>query len=80
MKKTLDLDNPRTFNEKLQWIKLHDRNPIYTRMVDKYEAKEYVSEILGKQVIIPTLGVYDSVEEINFCTLPEKYVLKCTHD
>lgn len=75
-----DLVHPRTFNEKLQWLKLHDRNPLYTRMVDKYEAKKYVAEIIGPQYIIPTLGVWDRAEEIDFDSLPDQFVLKATHD
>ncbi|MGX7108535.1 ATP-grasp fold amidoligase family protein [Facklamia miroungae] len=77
---TLDLRNPKTFNEKLQWLKLYDRKPIYKKMVDKFEAKEYVAEIIGNEYTIPTLGVWDSFEEINFNELPNKFVLKCTHD
>jgi len=76
----LDLSNPRTFNEKLQWLKLYDRKPIYTTMVDKYAVKKYVADRIGKEYIIPTLGVYDSAEEIDFAALPEQFVLKCTHD
>ena len=76
----LDLDNPRTFNEKLQWLKLYDHNPLYTKMVDKYEAKKYVADIIGEEYIIPTLGVWDHFDEIDFEQLPEQFVLKCTHD
>ena len=76
----LNLENPRTFNEKLQWLKLYDRRPEYTQMVDKYDAKEYVANIIGKEHIIPTLAVYDSAEEIDFDALPNQFVLKCTHD
>ena len=76
----LDLNNPRTFNEKLQWLKLHDRNPIYTTMVDKYEAKKYVASIIGEKYIIPTLGVWDKFNDIDFDELPDQFVLKCTHD
>ena len=78
--KTLNLDNTTTFNEKLQWLKLHDRKDIYKIMVDKYEAKKYVASIIGDEYIIPTLGVWDSVEEIDFTSLPAQFVLKCTHD
>ena len=77
--KKLNLKNPKTFNEKLQWIKLYDRNPKYSRMVDKYEAKKYVSEIIGEEYIIPTYGVYDCFDEINFDALPQQFVMKCTH-
>lgn len=75
-----DLDNPKTFNEKLQWLKLYDRNPIYTTLVDKYSVKEYVSNIIGEKYIIPTLGVWDSFDDIDFDKLPNQFVLKCTHD
>ena len=61
-----DLENPRTINEKLQWIKIYDHNPLYTKMVDKYLAKQYVSETIGEEYIIPTIGLYDSFEEIDF--------------
>lgn len=77
---SLDLEQPQTYNEKLQWLKLHDRNPLYAEMVDKYRAKEYVAKIIGEEYIIPTLGVYYSFEEIDFDMLPESFVLKCTHD
>ena len=77
--KKLDLENPKTFNEKLQWLKLHDRNPEYTKMVDKYEAKEYVANIIGKEYIIPTLGVWDKFDDIDFDALPNEFVLKPTH-
>ena len=76
----LNLKQPKTFNEKLQWLKLYDRKPEYSRMVDKYEAKKYVAERIGEEYIIPTLGVWDSFEEIDFDKLPEQFVLKCTHD
>lgn len=76
----LDIDHPRTFNEKLQWLKLYDRKPEYTRMVDKYEAKRFVEERIGSGYTIPTLGVWDSFDEIDFDKLPDKFVLKCTHD
>lgn len=80
MGKKLNLDNPQTFNEKLQWLKLHDRKDIYTTMVDKYEAKKYVAEQIGEEYIIPTLGVWDSFDDIDFDSLPNQFVLKCTHD
>ena len=76
----LDLENPRTFNEKLQWLKLHDRKPIYTTMVDKYVVKSYVAELIGEKYIIPTLGIWNHFDEINFDSLPKQFVLKCTHD
>lgn len=80
MGKKLNLDNPVTYNEKLQWLKLYDRKPEYTKMVDKYEAKKYVADIIGEEYIIPTLGVWDNVNDIDFDTLPNQFVLKCTHD
>lgn len=78
--KRLNLDNPQSFNEKLQWLKLHDRRPEYTTMVDKYAVKEYVANIIGVEYIIPTLAVYDSFDDIDFDALPNQFVLKCTHD
>lgn len=78
--KKLDLDDPRTFNEKLQWLKLHDRRPEYTVMVDKYAAKKWVADRIGEQYIIPTLGVWEHFDEIDFDRLPDQFVLKCTHD
>lgn len=78
--KKLNLTNPQTFNEKIQWLKLHDRNPLYTKLVDKYEVKKYVASIIGKEYIIPTFGIWDTFDEIEFNTLPNKFVLKCTHD
>lgn len=76
----LNLDNPRTFNEKLQWLKIYDHNPKYTKMVDKYEVKKYVAEKIGEEYIIPTIGVWDNFNKIDFDALPEQFVLKCTHD
>lgn len=80
MGKILNLKNPKTFNEKLQWLKLHDRNSDYTKMVDKYKVKEYVASIIGEEYIIPTLGVWERFEDIDFSKLPNQFVLKCTHD
>lgn len=80
MNRKLDLDCPKTFNEKLQWLKINNKKPIYTTMVDKYEAKNYVSSLIGDEYIIPTFGVWNSFSEIDFSKLPEKFVLKCTHD
>lgn len=76
----LNLEHPRTFNEKMQWLKLNDHRPIYQQMADKVEAKKYVGKIIGEDYIIPTLAVYDSVNDIEFDTLPHQFVLKCTHD
>lgn len=80
MGRELNLESPQSFNEKLQWLKLYDRNPIYTTLVDKYSVKEYVSSIIGDEYIIPTLGVWDRFEDIDFDELPKQFVLKCTHD
>ena len=76
----LNLIDPRGFNEKLQWLKLYDRNPMYTELVDKYKVKEYIAEKIGVQYVIPPLGVWNKAEEIDFNVLPNKFVLKCTHD
>lgn len=76
----LDLENPKTFNEKLQWLKLYDHNPLYTTLVDKYKVKEWVAQKIGPQYVIPTLGVYKSINEIDFDKLPDRFVLKCNHD
>ena len=80
MGEDLHLDNPQTFNEKLQWLKLYDRNPEYTVMVDKHLAKQYVAERIGEEYIIPTLGVWDNAEDIDFDALPNRFVLKCNHN
>lgn len=80
MGRPLNLVTPQTFNEKLQWLKLHDRKDIYTQWVDKYEAKLLAAKIIGEEFIIPTLGIYDHFDEINFDALPKQFVLKCTHD
>lgn len=76
----LNLDNPRTYNEKLQWLKIHDKRPEYTKLVDKVEAKTYVSSIVGDKYIIPTLGVWDSVGQIEWNKLPNQFVIKATND
>ncbi len=76
----LNLENPRTFNEKMQWLKLYDRRPEYTVMVDKYAAKQYVADKIGPEHIIPTLGVWERAEDIDFDSLPDQFVMKGTHD
>lgn len=76
----LNLRDPKTFNEKLQWLKIYDRCPDYVKMVDKFNVKRYVSNIIGEEYVIPTLGVWDHFDQINFKTLPNSFVLKCTHD
>ncbi len=76
----LNLDNPKTFNEKLQWLKLYDRRPEYTMMVDKYLVREHIANKLGKEYLIPLLGVWDTPEDIDFDMLPNQFVLKCNHN
>jgi hypothetical protein len=76
----IDWENPKTFNEKLQWLKVYNRRPEYTDMVDKIKVKEYVAKKLGEEYIIPTLGVWDRAEDIGINQLPDKFVLKCNHD
>ena len=80
MGKNLNLNPPKTFSEKLQWLKLYDRRPEYITMVDKAAVKDYVTRIIGDEYIIPTLGVWDKPEEIDWEKLPSQFVLKCTHD
>lgn len=76
----IDLDNPETFNEKLQWLKLNDRKNEYTSIVDKYEIKRVITEQIGERYVVPTYGVWDSFKEIDFNLLPDRFVLKTTHD
>lgn len=78
--KELNLKNPESFNEKCNWLKLYDRNPQYTVMADKYLARQYITERIGDDCLIPLLGVWDNANEIDFDSLPEKFVLKCNHD
>lgn len=80
MGKNLNLKNPKTFNEKIQWLKLYDRRPEYVAMVDKYKVREYIAETIGEEYLIPLLGVWDNPNEINFEKLPNQFVLKCTHN
>ncbi len=75
-----NLKNPQLFNEKLQWLKLHDRNPLYTTLVDKYAVKKWVADKIGEQYVIPTLGVWEKAEDIDFEKLPNQFVLKVNHD
>jgi len=75
-----DLKKPQTFNEKLQWLKLYDRRPEYTTMVDKYEVKNYITERIGGEYVIPAFGVWERFDDIDFDALPDQFVLKCTHD
>ena len=77
--KSMDLDHPRTFNEKIQWLKLYDSTPIKGELSDKYLVRDYVRNVIGEQYLVPLYGVWDSFEEINFSQLPESFALKCTH-
>ncbi len=79
MGKQIDWDAPKTFNEKLQWLKLYDRNPRYSSLVDKYEVKDYVAGLIGKEHVARTLGIWESPEAIDFDKLPQRFVLKTTH-
>lgn len=80
MHSKLNFNNVQSFNEKLQWLKINDRKDIYTKMVDKSQVKQYVSQIIGDEYIIPTINVYNKFSEIDFDTLPNQFVMKCTHD
>jgi hypothetical protein len=80
MGRELNLENPTTYTEKLQWLKLHDHRPEYTTMVDKYAVKDYVAGKIGAKYVIPLLGVWDRAEDIDFDALPDRFVLKNTHD
>lgn len=80
MGKEINLSNPQTFCEKQNWLKLYDRKPIYTVMVDKYLARNFVSERIGEEYLVPLLGVWDNAEDIDFSMLPDKFVLKCNHN
>ena len=76
----INFNNPTTYNEKLQWLKINDRKQIYTLLADKYAVKKFVSETIGDEHIIPTIGVWNNYEDIDFDSLPKQFVLKCTHD
>lgn len=78
--KKMDWNYPRTFNEKLQWLKLYNRNPEYSVMADKYAVRDYISRTIGSEYLIPMIGVWDKFEDIDFSKLPDRFVLKCTHD
>lgn len=80
MQQNLDLKHPTSFNQKLQWLKLNDRNAEYTKMVDKYEVKLIVKEKIGQEYVVENYGLWDSFDEIDFSHLPNQFVLKCTHD
>ncbi len=79
-RKKLHLNCPITFNEKIQYLKIYDRNPLYTLLADKYRVKEYVASLIGDEYLIPTLGVWKDPSEIDFDKLPNRFVLKCNHD
>lgn len=76
----LHINNPKTYSEKLNWLKIYDRNPLYTKLVDKYEVRDFVSNRIGEEHLFPLLGVWDRFEDIDFEKLPDRFVLKCTHD
>lgn len=76
----LNLKNPATFNEKLQWLKIYDHKPKYTTLADKFAVRKYITDTIGEEYLVPILGVYDNFDDINFDALPNKFVLKCTHD
>src|SRR5690606_36993342 len=78
--KKLNLVKPSTFNEKIQWLKLNDKNPRYISLVDKYDVRKYVKNTIGEEYLIKLYGVYSKFSDINFDTLPDKFVIKCTHD
>ncbi|HYH04959.1 MAG TPA: ATP-grasp fold amidoligase family protein, partial [Bacillota bacterium] len=78
--KKLNIDNPQTFNEKIQWMKLYDRKPIYVQLADKYEVRKYVESKIGNSYLIPLIAHWNTCSEIIFSELPSQFVLKCTHD
>lgn len=78
--KELNLENPQTFNEKQQWLKLYYRRPDYTMMADKYAVRPYIAEKIGEEYLVPLLGVWDDPDDIDFDALPEQFVLKCNHN
>ena len=75
----IDWDNPKSFSEKIQWLKIYNRRSEYIKMVDKHAVKEFVADVIGKKYIIPTLGIWESAEEIEWNSLPDQFVLKTTH-
>lgn len=78
--KKLNLETPKIYNEKIQWLKLNDRDPLYTMLVDKYSVRNYIEKNIGNEYLIPLLGTWDNVEDIDFDNLPNEFVLKSTHD
>ena len=80
MHRKLNLKNPKTFSEKLQWLKIYYKDPIMTKLVDKIEVREYIKKTLGEEYLFPIIGIYDKFEDIDFNCLPQKFVMKCNHD
>ena len=80
IKRKLNLKNPQALNDKLQWLKLNDFKPLYTKLADKYEVRNYIADKVGAEYLVPLLGLWDKVEDVDFDKLPEQFVLKCTHD
>ena len=80
MHEKLNLHNPITYTQKIQWLKLHNTNPVYSQMVDKFQVKTIIAKELGEDYLIPMLGVWDSFDDIDFQNLPEQFVLKTSHD
>lgn len=78
--KKLDVDNPESFNEKLQWLKLHDKNPLYTLLVDKISVKKWVKDLIGEDYVTSTINIWDDVNDIDLESLPNQFVLKTSHD
>lgn len=80
LKRKLDFKNPKTYNEKLQWMKIYDKNPLYSKLADKYEVRKYIANKIGEEYLIPLIGVWNSFDEIDFDKMPNEFILKCTHD
>ena len=80
MGKECNFEDPQSYSEKLQWLKVYDRNPLYTQLVDKYEVRKFISKRIGEEYLIPCLGVWYNFDDIDFEKLPRQFVLKCTHD
>ena len=79
MGEKLDLENPKDYSSKLQWLKLYDRKKEYSNLVDKYESKKYIKNLIGDEYVIPTIGIYNKFDDIDFSKLPNKFVIKTTH-
>lgn len=80
LKRKLDLNNPQTLNEKLQWLKFNDRTPLHSLVSDKYAVRKYIEQEIGEKYLVPLINQWETEEDIDFNTLPEQYVLKCNHD